>query len=191
MANNMLNNVSIRLMSGGHAFSNSDIDCIKRAGKEAIVEFVTPKTVLRPERGFNKTEAQHDLEATGYAVAENEVVVCSPAVDGIVAIMAVSAKCIEAISASGIEPRYTSPLLPVDNLAEGSHIALYEDVLYVRVYNGGLRFAEAMTVESDADILFYLESINRVYGIYNIYARATGDTKRLNRVCRKCFNNKF
>ena len=191
MANNMLNNVSIRLMSGGHAFSNSDIDCIKRAGKDVTIEFVTPKTVLRPERGFNKTEAQHELEAMGYVVAEDEVTVCSPAVEGIVAIMAVSANCIEAINVLEIEPQYTSPLLPTESLTEGSYIALYEDVLYVRVYNGGLRFAEAMTVESDADILFYLESINRVYGIYNMYARATGDTKRLNRVCRKCFNNKF
>ena len=182
----MLNNVSIRLMSGGHAFSNNDIEAIRSAGKDVVVEFVTAKTVLRPELGFVPTDAQHDLEATGYVVAENEVVVCSAAHNGRVAIMAVSTVCIEAIKALGISFSYSSPLLSGDDIAEGSYIALYGNVLYVRVYKAGLRFAEAIRVDNDADILFYLESINRVYGIYNMYARAIGDVERLNMVCRKC-----
>lgn len=185
MACNMLNNVSIRLMSGGHAFSNNDIKAIKSAGADIVVEFVTPKTVLRPAEGFNPAEAEHDLVATGYAVAENEVVVCSAAHNGRVAIMAVSAECVEAITALGIKLCYSSPLLAGEDIAEGSHIALYDNVLYVRVYKAGLRFAEAIEIENDADILFYLESIHRVYGIYNMYARALGDVERLCRVCRK------
>lgn len=186
MAGNMLNNVSIRLMSGGHAFSNQDIEAIKSASADVVVEFVTHKTVLRPERGFVSADAQNDLEATGYAVAENEVVVCSAAHNGRVAIMAVSAACVEAITALGVRLCYTSPLLSGDDIDEGTYIALYDSVLYVRVYKSGLRFVEAIAVESDADILYYLESINRVYGIYNMYARAMGDVERLERVCRKC-----
>ncbi|MBR5595231.1 MAG: hypothetical protein IKW47_02935 [Alistipes sp.] len=188
---NMLNNVSIRLMSGGHAFSNSDIETIKRAGSDAVVEFVTYKTVLRPEMGFDAANVKEDLEATGYAVAENEVVVSSTAVNGRVAVMAVSAACIEAIKALGAKVRYTSPLLYGDDILEGSQIALYNNVLYVSVFKNGLHFAEAMTVVSDADILYYLESIHRVYGIYNMYARAIGDVERLRRVCRKCFKTKL
>jgi hypothetical protein len=176
-------------MSGGHAFSNSDIDTIKSAGSDAVVEFVTHKTLLRPEAGFDVANAKDDLEAAGYVVAENEVVLCSAVQCGRVAVMAVSAKCVEAISALGIKVRYTSPLLSDDDITEGSHISLYDDVLYVRVYKSGLRFAEAMVVENDADLLFYLESINRVYGIYNMYARAIGDVERLNRA--KCFKTKF
>ncbi len=186
MACNMLNNVSIRLMSGGHAFSNNDIEAIKSLGADVVVEVVTPKTVLRPETGFVLDDAEQDLVATGYAVAENEVVVCSAAHNGRVAIMAVNAKCVEAIKALGISFSYSSPLLSGDDIAEGSYIALYDNVLYVRVYKAGLRFAEAIRVDNDADILFYLESINRVYGICNMYARAIGDVERLNRVCRKC-----
>lgn len=186
MACNMLNNVSIRLMSGGHAFSNNDIEAIKSLGADVVVEVVTPKTVLRPEVGFALADAEKDLMTMGYTVAENEVVVCSAAHNGRVAIMAVSAECVEAIKASGVTLSYSSPILAGDDIAEGSHIALYDDVLYVRVYKAGLRFAEAIRVEGDADILFYLESINRVYDIYNMYARAMGDVERLNRVCRKC-----
>ena len=191
MACNMLNNVSIRLMSGGHAFSNIDIETIKAAGSGAIVEIVTHKTVLRPEQGFDRANAVDDLTATGYVVADNEVVVCTEVQSGRVAVMAVCAAFVEAIEASGVDVVYTSPLLVGDDLAEGSHIALYGDVLYVRVYKDGLRFAEAIAVESDADLLYYLVSIDRVYGIYNMYARAMGDVERLNRVCRKYFKVKF
>lgn len=191
MACNMLNNVSIRLMSGGHAFSKNDIEAIKNAGPNAVVEFVTHKTVLRPEAGFDVANAKDDLEATGYAVAENEVVVSSAAVNGRVAVMAVSAVCVEAIKALDSKVCYTSPLLYGDDILEGSQIALYNNVLYVSVFNNGLHFAEAIAVESDADILYYLESVHRVYGIYNMYARALGDVERLNRVCRRCFKMKL
>lgn len=191
MACNMLGNVSIRLMSGGHTFSTKDLETIRQAGAGAVVEFVTHKTVLRPEQGFDMTNAVDDLTATGYAVAENEVVVSGRAQSGRVAVMAVSAACVEAIEALGVEVAYTSPLLAGEDLAEGSHIALYGDVLYVRVYKGGLRFAEAIAVENDADLLYYLVNIDKVYGIYNMYARAEGDVERLNRVCRKYFKVKF
>lgn len=187
----MLGNVSIRLMSGGHTFSTKDLETIRQAGAGAVVEFVTHKTVLRPEQGFDMANAVDDLTATGYAVAENEVVVSGRAQSGRVAVMAVSAACVEAIEALGVEVAYTSPLLAGEDLAEGSHIALYGDVLYVRVYKGGLRFAEAIAVENDADLLYYLVSIDKVYGIYNMYARAEGDVERLNRVCRKYFKVKF
>lgn len=178
-------------MSGGHTFSNSDIETIKTAGADAVVEFVTPKTVLRPAKGFVPAYAKENLEATGYVVADNEVVVCSTAQSGRVAVMAVSAACVEAIATLGVKVRYTSPLLCEDDIAEGSHIALYDDVLYLCVYRGGLRFAEAIEVKNDADILFYMESVNCVYDIYNMYARAIGDVERLNKVCRKCFKMKF
>ena len=191
MACNIANNVSIRLMSGGHTFSNKDIETIKSLGDGVVVEFVTAKTVLRPEEGFDMANAQSDLEATGYVVAENEVVISSVAESGMVTVMAVNAACVEAITALGVTLCYSSPLTSGDDVAAGSVIALYDDVLYVRVYSEGLRFAEAIGVENDADILFYLESINRVYGIYNMYARVEGDVERLRRVCRKSFKTKF
>lgn len=187
----MLNNVSIRLMSGGHTFSIKDIDAIKQAGAGAVVEFVTPKTVLRPEQDFDRANAADDLAATGYVVADNEVMVSTKAQNGKVAVMAVSAACVEAIEALGVEFVYTSPLLAGDDPTEGSYIALYGDVLYVRVYKDGMRFAEAIAVENDADVLYYLTTIDQVYGIYNTYARAEGDVERLNRVCRKYFKVKF
>ena len=71
----MLNKVSICLMTGGHSFSNSDIEAVKSAGRDAVVEFVTHKTLLRPAKGFDEARAKEDLEAAGYVVADDEVVV--------------------------------------------------------------------------------------------------------------------
>ena len=191
MTHNNLNSVSIRLMSGGHAFSKQDIESIKAAGNGANIEVVTLKTVLRPAEGFKPEEARHDLEAVGIAVAANECVVYSPECNGRVAVMAIRSECTEAIAKLGIEVNYSSPLAVGDDMAEGTYIALYDDVLYLRVYRQGLCFAEAVGAKSDADIVYILESLNRVYNIYNMHARAIGDVKRLTNVCKKYTKLKF
>jgi hypothetical protein len=64
-----------------------------------------------------------------------------------------------------------------------------EDVLYVRIFNGGMLFGEAMRVENDADILFFFEQINKVYNIYNMHVRARGDKERLAKLTKHLFTN--
>ena len=186
MAQNLQNKVSIRLMSGGHTLSKAEIDSLVSAECD-VVEIVTPKTIVRPVDGFDPCYAQHDLEDTGYAVAMNECVVASQPKMGMVAIMAMSKDAYNNITAIKPNVVFTSPLIEGEAMEKGLYVALISDVLYVRVYNGGLRFAEAMTVASDADILYYMESIHRVYDIYNMYARAKGDTERLERACGRLF----
>ncbi len=186
MTRNLQNNVSIRLMSGGHAFSKQDIEQIKLAGDGVSVEVITPKSILRPAEGFVAENARQDLESVGYAIAPNECVVYSPESNGRVVVMALSRDCADAIAMLGVEVQYTSPLLlGGDDVAEGLYISLYGDVIYIRVYRQGLRFAEAVEANSDADIVYILESLNHVYNIYNMRARVEGDVKRLERVCRR------
>lgn len=191
MTQKQQNNVSIRLMSGGHAFSKQDIEAIRRAGAGVLIEVVTPKSVLRPSEGFVAADARLDLEAAGYTVACNKEVVYSSAVNGRVAVMAISRECLETIHSTGITPRFTSPLLEGEDMAVGTYISLYDDTLYVRVYGDRLLFAEVMEVKEDADILYYLESIHRVYNIYNMNTRATGDVERLRKVCKRYTKLKF
>lgn len=178
-------------MSGGHTFSKQDIEAIRRAGAGILIEVVTPKSVLRPSEGFVAADARLDLEAAGYTVACNEEVVYSSAVNGRVAVMAISRECLETIHSTGITPRFISPLLEGEDMAVGTYITLYDDTLYVRVYGDRLLFAEAMEVKEDADILYYLESIHRVYKLYNMNARATGDVERLRKVCKRYTKLKF
>ncbi|MBR4963803.1 MAG: hypothetical protein IKZ32_00410 [Alistipes sp.] len=180
-------NVSIRLMSGGHAFSTKELEELLQSGACREVEVVTAKTILRPEQGFDSTMAQRDFEELGFAIDEDEVVVCSPSKYGRVALMAIGKECYERLISIGSEVVFTSPLIDGDDLEQGSSLTLVGDVLYVRVYNEGLRFAEAIAVQSDADLLYYLESIHRVYNIYNMYARALGNKERVVKVCGKLF----
>ena len=84
---------------------------------------------------------------------------------------------------------FASPLLGDSTLQKGSVIHLEEGVMYVNVYDGGLRFAEAFECENDADVLYYLATVNEVYGIYNMYARAMGDVKYLQKLLKPIFKN--
>lgn len=185
MTRNLQNNVSIRLMSGGHAFSKQDIEQIKLAGDGVSVEVITPKSILRPAEGFVAENARQDFESVGYAIAPNECVVYSPESNDRVVVMVLSRDCADAIAMLGVEVQYTSPLNSGDDMAEGLYISLYDDVIYIRVYRQGLRFAEAVEANSDADIVYILENLNHVYNIYNMRARVEGDVKRLERVCRR------
>lgn len=188
MTNKSLNKVSIRLASGGHSFSPAAL-CVEGDG---IVEVVisTPKTTLVPAELFVAEDPCSHLAAVGIAPVSNEQVVHSGVVDGIVAVMAINGECVELLRTNyGSRLSFVSPLLEDAAPEHGALIRLDTDVLYVRIYDGGLRFAEAMEVTADADLQYYLESIQRVYDIYNMYARAMGDTERLKRIAGRCFKN--
>lgn len=187
MANAELNKVSIRLESGGHTFSLAACPEVEGA-VEVVVS--TYKTTLVPAELFVEGDGHHALTAVGCAPAVNERVVASDVHDGIVAVMAISTVCYDALTARyGERLRFTSPLMEAADMKQGVALHLDSDVLYVRVYDDGLHFAEAIAVSSDGDVAYYLESISRVYDIYNMYARATGDTARIKRVAGRCFKN--
>lgn len=183
------NKVSIRLLSGGHSFSSHDIDGV--TSREGVtIELCTHKTTLVPAAMLNASDASCHLRAVGLAPSIDETVVCSTEVNGVVAVMAISSECHDHVARQFVCGfSYSSPLLVAEPPVEGSVLSLYGDTLYVAVYRSGLRFAEAMEVKGDVDILYYLESVNRVYDIYNMYARAKGDVSRLKGVCRSMFRS--
>lgn len=188
MTDRLLNKVSIRIESGGHSFSAEAVRVDDNAHVEAVVS--TPKTALVPAELFAAADAEAHLAAVGVVPEADEQVVCSGVVDGTVAVMAIASECAETLRLRyGSRLSFLSPLQEEETIAKGSHIRLDGDVLYVRVYNDGMRLAEALEVASDADVLYYLESIHRVYDIYNMYARAWGDVERLKRVAGRCFKN--
>ena len=176
-------------MSGGHSFSAAEIDEVaKNLVGGAVVEIVTHKTTLVPQTMFRAESAVKYLRMVGLAPAVNEVVVYSPAVDDRVAVMALNKECFAQLSlAFGDAVTFVSPLLLGHAPKDGVLIEIVGDVLYVRIYNGGMLFGEALEVKNDADLLFAVESIDRVYHIYNTRVRAKGDTERL----KRCFKNLF
>lgn len=181
--------VSIRLMSGGHSFSGSEGERQFAGASVVEVTLVTHKSVLVPMEGLVPEDAEYHLAAVGLMPTLEERVVCSAPHNGIVAVMAVAKSCYDYLAGLSAQVVYLSPLLVEDAPEEGSVLTLYGDTLYVCVYRAGLRFAEAIAVHSDADLLYYVESIHRVYGIYNMYARAKGDVERLRGACKHLFKS--
>lgn len=192
--------VSIRLMSNGHAFSTTSengaegkplqvADVLKR-GVVAEVVLCTPKTLLVPAEQLASLSLEEHLTLAALTPADSERVVVSDEVSGIVAVMAVDAGHINSLEACGAELHYTSPLLMGD-MTEACVVALYGNLLYVRVADDVLRFADVVEVATDADILYFLGAIDKVYHIYNIAARVAGDTARLKNLCKSLFRKRL
>ena len=182
--------VSIRLMSGGHSFSPAEIEAMAKEGGVLTAELITPKITLVPEVMFDKERVVEYLAFVGLAPAHDEVTVYSPAVDDKVAVMAVAKSCYaKLVTEFGNNIEFSSPLIQGHAPKQGALIDLVDDVLYVRIFNGGMLFGEAMKVENDADILFYFEQINKVYTIYNMHVRARGDKERLAKLTKNLFTD--
>lgn len=189
MTHTSLNSVSIRLKSGGHSFSAEAFKAaIADTERPAEVVLLTAKSTLVPAECFEKAHAAAYLADVGIAPSMSECAVYSKPSNGIVAVMAISKSCYEAMHEThpaGVI--CTSPLLPGSEAADGVSLHLEDDLLYIHIYNGGLQFAEVVECLSDTDILYYLAAIDEAYNIYNMNARAKGDTARIKRVCKRVF----
>ena len=102
--------------------------------------------------------------------------------------MAINKECFAHLALTyGDNVVFVSPLNLGHEPKDGALVELAGDVLYVRIFNGGMLFGEAIAVQNDADLLFAVESINQVYHIYNMRVRVKGDINRL----KSCFKNLF
>jgi hypothetical protein len=182
--------VSIQLPLGGHSFSSNMLGSLSIDNNTTICAVVdTHKCCIVPRELLNSDNIHSHLHNVGIAIENNEIVVCGYDKE-MVAVIAMSSECHQALTAK-YESRicFTTPLLTTPLPEQGSVLRLSNKTLYVRIVNEGLKLMEAIEVNNDADILYALETINSVHGIYNMYARAEGDTKRLTKLCKKLFNN--
>lgn len=188
MTQSTCNRVSIRLKSGGHSFSIEELTAIQDGGYPTDIVVLTTKTTLVPEELFDAAHATDYLSEVGLSPSISEIAINTTSCNGMVAVMAINKRCYEALKTSmSTECVFSTPLLDNEAPTDGSILHLEDNILYVRVYNGGLKFAEAMECKSDADVLYYLTSINEVYNIFNTHARAKGETTRLQRIGKKVF----
>ena len=156
--------MSIRLRSDGHSFPPADAF---RSAKDDGVEIcvLTPKTQLVPRELFDAQHAQDYLAAAGLPCDETECAVWSDETAPAVAVMALGRTQAEAVrSAAGRKVRFTSPLLegPVVP-GRTAWFCRMEDLLYVKVYDDALQFAEAFAYASDEDFSFLLARLDREF----------------------------
>ena len=157
------NEVSIRLNSGGHSFSANTLSALaQRADREPNIRFVfvidTPRVTLVPCEEFSTEASESYLAVCGIECQPNEIAIATNRLASIVAVVAINRTTYESIIAKlGERAEFTTPLLD-DRHPEQHCVSIYvgESVCYVRYHKAeGLRFAEALTLGSDEDLLYY------------------------------------
>lgn len=159
--------MSIQLKLGGHSFSVESLsEDIKNGSSEVEFVVMTHKNALIPLEMFDPTTAADYLAINGIGCAASESVVCSSANVAIVAAIAIDSNCLASInSILGSRAIFTTPLL-TEPSSNNLSIWLYrcEGLLYIKVYDKTLRFAESIVATSHADIIYYISKLQGEFG---------------------------
>lgn len=162
------NNVSTRRVLGGHSFSSEDVERMLSACGDSEVVVAAAKTALVPYEEFQRVGLDAAVAALGLHVSVGESALSSAPHDGMVAVMVLREALCDVMRRHATKCGYTSPLLLDSRMERGAVLSLADGLLFVRIYDDGLQFADVVEVQGEADIHYYLEQINRVYNIYNI-----------------------
>ena len=178
------NKVSIQLTLDGHSFSAHGLDG-EFPGEEPVeAELLTARTMLVPEEVLGTGDAGTLLAANGMAPAAEERAVCSLPVQGIVAVMAAHREALrQAEEKLGDRIRYTTPLLCVPQASVPTVWMYYAaGLLYIKVYDGKLRFAEVVPAPDEADLLYMLERLGSEFRLRDYTLRiGSSDGRALKR----------
>ena len=176
------NKVSIRRTSDGHSFSFPPLENHKPEESETPVEIelLTPGTLLVPAAAFAPEKAAALLAAAGITVGENDRIVTSDSTAPAIALMTLdepTARRIEPLF--GSRARYTTPLLHELKI-EGPTVWMRHtpELLYIKVYDDGLQFAEVIAISDPTDTEYLFERLNAVFPLAQFTLRYTGDTDR-------------
>ena len=147
--------VSIQVKLGGRYFSADNIALPERTEH---VEFVvdTPRVILAPRSEVSLDTAGDLLRIAGKACRSNEQSVCSELQADIVAVMAIDSAALRSIAAlDGVAISFTTPLLDMRHCNE--HCLTMDvagNLCYARLFDNGMRCAEAFDVANSDDILY-------------------------------------
>lgn len=182
--------VSIQLALDGHSFCIAGLNA-EFAGDEPVeVEVLTPRTTLVPRELFAPEAAGGLLAAAGMPALAGERIVWSDAEAEIVAVMAVGGDVYDAVAGKlGAHARFTTPLLG-GSQPETATVWMLRTacLLYIKVYDGGLRLAEVIPAPADADVLYFTERLGVNYSLPGFTLRAAGsEAKALCKLIRKRF----
>ena len=157
---NSTTKTSIRLTSGGRFFSASTLSGVADSG-DITITVDTTRCTLIPSEMVGTLSTEQILSINGLAPHSDEVVVVSDAVEGKVAIIAIAKSAFDALSAlSGVTLHFTSPLLSTTHSTERAMaIEICDEICYIRLYNDGLKVAEALTISSTDELLYYVANI--------------------------------
>ncbi|AFL79274.1 hypothetical protein Alfi_3033 [Alistipes finegoldii DSM 17242] len=179
-----INKVSIQLTLDGHSFSAPALSGEFPGDGLVEVELLTPRTTLVPEEFFDEACAGELLAAAGMAALPGECPVWSAPQQNAVAVMAAAENALAAVHERlGGRARYTTPLLCVPQTSVPTVWMYYAaGLLYIKVYDGKLRFAEVVPAPDEADLLYMLERLGSEFRLRDYTLRiGSGDGRALKR----------
>lgn len=179
-----INKVSIQLTLDGHSFSAPALTGEFPGDGPVEVELLTARTMLVPEEFFDEGRAGELLAANGMAALPGECTVWSAPQQNAVAVMAAAEDALRAVRERlGDRARYTTPLLHAPQTSVPTVWMYYAaDVLYIKVYDGKLRFAEVVPAPDEADLLYFLERLGSEFRLKDYALRiGSGNGRTLKR----------
>ena len=171
------NKVSIQLTLDGHSFSAPALAGEFQGDGPVEVEVLTARTMLVPAELFDAGNAEGLLAANGMSATADECAVCSAPYNGTVAVMAVPKDAAQAVDEKlGDRARYTTPLLR-EVQAGGPTVWAYRTagLLYIKVYDGALRFAGVIPAPDEADVCYFAERLGTEFTLADYALGISGD----------------
>ena len=156
----------------------------KRAVFEAAIQSGARQAYLIEEPMAAAMGAGELLAAAGMAALPGECPVWSAPQQNAVAVMAAAENALAAVHERlGGRARYTTPLLCVPQTSVPTVWMYYAaGLLYIKVYDGKLRFAEVVPAPDEADLLYMLERLGSEFRLRDYTLRiGSGDGRALKR----------
>lgn len=174
--------MSIQLTLSGHSFSHSDLPRKSSLDDRAVeIDVATDKCILVPQPLLHDGQAAAFLHINGIETcADEQIVIAKDESSDIAAVMALPAALLAAAEeryGSGVT--YTTPLLRTRTSAEPT-VWLYTvgRSIYIKVWNGHLRYAEILPLRKPEDVLYYLASLDRQFGLKTYRIVVSGEYAR-------------
>lgn len=159
------NKVSIQQSLDGHSFSVQGAEALASDAAAVEVEVLSERTMLVPREAFDAANCEALLAANGTPLAEGQQAVYSDPRAEIVAVMALSGDALETVQARlGERAVFTTPLLTTPQTA-GPTVWMYlaGQLLYIKVYDSGLRLAEVVPATEQADLVYVVERLGNAF----------------------------
>ena len=178
------NTVSIQRSLDGHSFSVPALSDVPAGHDPVQVELLLPRTMLVPAELFDEEHAAELLAANGMPPAADECAVCCGREEDYAAVAAINREALRLVQAKlGNRARFTTPLLRTPrNATKTVWMCRRAELLYIKVYDGKLRFAEVVPAPDEADLLYMLERLGSEFRLRDYTLRiGSGDGRALKR----------
>ena len=189
-----VNKVSIQHSLDGHSFSVSGLERVLPGNDAVAVEVLTPQTLLVPAELFDAEAAADLLAAAGMACTGEQRAVWSAPVriapeTTVVAVMAAETDAVRKVyDRLGYRASFTTPLLNKSAAADTVFLHRAAGILYIKVFARTLCMAEAIPAATEADMLYFVDRLSRVFPLKNMRLHLSGvNTTRASKLIGKRF----